>query len=97
MITAQNDRRAFRRMAIESPVRINKEGGSQATGVCKDLSATGMLIELAEESFDAGDSIMLSLGTGDNRVPPLNAEAKVLRISKLETAFEMAVEFIVVS
>ncbi|WP_019613956.1 PilZ domain-containing protein [Psychromonas ossibalaenae] len=95
MLTAHDDRREFRRMAIETSVKILK-GTFELQGVCKDLSSTGMSIQLTDLSLRAGDEIEVQLGTDDLRFPPLNAQAKVLRINEQGDVFIAAIEFTVI-
>ncbi len=95
MLTAHDDRREFRRMAIETGVKILK-GTFELQGICKDLSSTGMSIQLTDLCLKAGDEVEVQLGTDDLRFPPLNALAKVLRISEEGDVFIAAVEFTVI-
>lgn len=47
---------------------------------CKNLSATGMSIELKDGSLKINDSIQVILNDNQEAVPALNATAKVVRI-----------------
>jgi hypothetical protein len=93
VLITKDDRRIFRRMAIEIGVKITING-TELHGICKDLSSTGMSIQLMEESLKAGDEIEVLLDTEDSRFPPLNAEAVVLRLRKLDDSYIAAIEFI---
>ncbi|MCE2570847.1 PilZ domain-containing protein [Motilimonas eburnea] len=91
MITPINDRRAFRRMAIESPLQIHFNGQTRQ-GVCLDLSATGMSIEVADSVYQVGDEIEVHLGQGTATAPPLSGKANIIRISAQGDKSVLAVE-----
>lgn len=92
MLITQDDRRVFRRMAIETGVKIMK-GDNEILGICKDLSSTGMSIQLIGHSLKAGDKIEVLLDTDDSRFPPLNAQAVVLRLREQDGHYVAAIEF----
>ncbi len=92
MLIANDDRRIFRRMAIEAGVTVTK-GDIELQGTCKDLSSTGMSIQLIDGVLKAGDQIDVLLDTQDSRFPPLNAEAVVLRLHEQDGIYIAAVEF----
>jgi len=92
VLITQDDRRVFRRMAIETSVKVIK-GKSELQGICKDLSSTGMSIQLTDKSLKAGDQIDVLLDTDDTRFPPLNAQAVILRLCEQDGHYLAAVEF----
>lgn len=92
MLITKDDRRVFRRMSIETGVKITK-GDTELLGICKDLSSTGMSIQLTEKSLKAGDQIEVLLDTDDSRFPPLNAQAVVLRLLEQDGYYLAAIEF----
>ncbi|PKF63662.1 PilZ domain-containing protein [Psychromonas sp. psych-6C06] len=93
MFFAQNDQRSFRRMELDVPIEITK-GTQKFKGICKDLSSTGMSIAFTEASLQAGDEVHIKLDTEDERFPPLDADATLLRIDCEEDKFVAAVKFI---
>ena len=93
MLVTNDEKRVFRRMAIEAAVTVNL-GNTQLQGTCKDLSSTGMLIELHQANLNPGDQIQVLLATQDSRFPPLDVEAKVLRVKKEDGAYVVATEFL---
>lgn len=93
MFLPQQECRSFRRMALDAPITISK-GTVVTTGICRDLSSTGMSITFSEASLQAGDVIQIQLATSDQRFAPLDAEATVLRINKQSQGFDAAVQFI---
>ena len=92
MLITQDDRRAFHRMAIEADVKITKNS-QNLKGICKDLSSTGMSIQLTDLSLQAEDEIEIQLDTKNSSFPPLIADAKVLRISEVDGCYIAAIEF----
>lgn len=95
MLITNDERRDFRRMAIDAAVTIT-QGDIQLQGTCKDLSSTGMLFELHEASLNAEDHVQILLNTHDSRFPPLDVEAKVLRVKNEDNMFVVAAEFITI-
>jgi len=79
-------------MLIDSPVQIT-DAEQNITAICRDLSASGMSLDLPEQYFSLDDNISIFLPTGDTRVPPLQAEAKVTRIDESGDNYQIGVEF----
>ncbi len=92
MFLAQNEQRSFQRMELELPVEMSK-GTIAVKGICKDLSSSGMLLTFKDTSFQAGDKVHIKLDTADERFPPLDAEATLLRIDEHELGFSAALKF----
>ena len=94
MYFSKNNQRSFHRMQLNLPIVITKEGQIY-NGICLDLSSTGMGISFTTEELHAGDKIYIQLDTNDERFPPLDAEAKLIRREEGENGtFTAAVEFI---
>ena len=94
MYFSKNNQRSFHRMELNLPIVITKEGQIY-NGFCLDLSSTGMGISFTTEELHAGDKVYIQLDTNDERFPPLDAEAKILRVEESETGtFTAAVEFL---
>ncbi|MEX1222169.1 MAG: PilZ domain-containing protein [Idiomarina sp.] len=84
MIT-RDDQRNFIRMAVNSNVEIrfdDDEGEQQVKGICRDLSATGMSIDV-DVAIPEGSQIRVHMDTG-GVVPALQATCKVIRCSDIE-------------
>ena len=95
MYFTQNDKRSFHRMELNLPITITKNE-KKYNGICLDLSSTGMGISFASPELYANDTVHIQLDTNDERFPPLDAEAKLIRVEEREDAsFTAAVEFIV--
>jgi hypothetical protein len=92
VLKANLERRSYHRMLIDSPVQVTDEERN-ITAICRDLSASGMSLDVPESYFSLNDSVSIFLPTGDSRVPPLQAEAKVTRIDNSGEHFQIGVEF----
>lgn len=92
MLREHDERRDFRRMTIDAPVTVSL-GELQLQGICKDLSATGMLIHLSDPHLSAGAKIRVLLETPDARFPSLDVDARVLRVSEENGTYIVATEF----
>ena len=95
MLITNDERRDFRRMAIEAAAKITI-GNTQLQGTCKDLSSTGMLVELNEAYLNPGDRVKIVLSTHDSRFPPLDVEARIVRVNEEGGVFIVATEFLTV-
>lgn len=73
-----NEKRDFIRMRINSPVSISQDG-SEYTGVCKDLSGAGMLVETSH-AFTEGASVEIAIPQQSETHLPFNALAEVSRV-----------------
>lgn len=94
MYFSQNDKRSFHRMELNLPIVISKNGQTY-NGTCLDLSSTGMGISFTTNELHSEDKVDIQLDTNDERFPPLNAEAKLIRVEEHEDgSYTAAVEFI---
>ncbi|BEE16359.1 MULTISPECIES: PilZ domain-containing protein [Aeromonas] len=92
MITNTKERRAFQRMIINAPVTIFQQQ-QVLEGICRDLSANGMGIAIAEYRLDVNQPIRVSLATNNNLLPPFEAQARIIRVLEEEEGLLLAVEF----
>lgn len=77
-----DDKRNFFRMMVNSPcqVQINDEESSRTLqAVCKDISATGMSLEVEEPSIELGTQVVVSIDSNSSQIPSLSAVATVVR------------------
>lgn len=77
-----DDKRNFFRMMVNSPcqLEINDEESSRTLqAVCKDISATGMSLEVAEPSVELGTRVNVSIDSTSSQIPSLSAIATVVR------------------
>ncbi|WP_439835645.1 PilZ domain-containing protein [Aeromonas enteropelogenes] len=92
MITNTKERRAFQRMIINAPVTIFQQQ-QVLEGICRDLSANGMGIAIAEHRLDVNQPIRVSLATHNNLLPPFEAQARIIRVLEEEEGLLLAIEF----
>ncbi len=71
------EKRNFIRMKVDTPVDLTTQGGDSRTvkAICKDLSGTGMLVEV-DETLAIGTQLTVSITSGKN---PFEADAEVSR------------------
>jgi hypothetical protein len=87
------ERRTFMRMVVDAPVTVIYDGRRLA-GICRDLSANGMSIEVEEEGIKEGDELLVSLATSSNLLPPFQAQARVMRAAPGDAVYRLGVEFV---
>ncbi|MEW9798668.1 PilZ domain-containing protein [Alteromonas sp. CYL-A6] len=77
-----DDKRNFFRMMVNSPcqIQVNDEESSRTLqAVCKDISATGMSLEVAEPSIEVGTEVTVAIDSNSSQIPSLSAVATVVR------------------
>ena len=80
---SRNDKRNYFRMMINCDVQIlinDPESGRELNGICRDLSATGMSVEV-DEPLEMGMMLHVRLESTNPSLVPLDAHAKVVRCS----------------
>ncbi|MCC5856468.1 MAG: PilZ domain-containing protein [Idiomarina sp.] len=85
MIT-RDDKRDFLRMRVEAPIDItllDQSDSHTVTGVCHDLSATGLSFDAPIEVTE-GSEVLVVVGKG-GPLPPLEARVKIVRSEQLES------------
>ncbi len=93
MITSTKERRAFQRMVINAPVTLYQHE-LVLEGICRDLSANGMCVEVNEHGFDPDQPVRVSLATSSNLLPPFEAQARIVRVLEEEQGLLLALEFL---
>lgn len=79
-----DDKRNFYRMMLNSEVIItiiDDEANSQITATCRDLSATGIAIEM-EHPLAMSTHVIIKLDSASDQVPALDIRGKVVRIDE---------------
>ena len=79
-----DDKRDFYRMMLNSEVMvtiIDDETNSQITATCRDLSATGMAIEL-EHPLAISTHVKIKIDSASDLVPALDIRGKVVRVGE---------------
>jgi len=79
---AYDDKRNFFRMMVNSAcqvVIVNNPEIQPMSAVCRDISATGMSIELEAKSIALGTSLEITIESQSDQLQSLVAMAKVVR------------------
>ena len=80
------DKRNFFRMLVNAEAQLvilDSEAGRKIDGVCRDLSASGMSIEI-DEPLEVTTEPKVRIDASNNSVPSLDALARVVRCSEVE-------------
>ncbi len=79
-----NDKRNFYRMMLNREVVvtvIDDEANSEISATCRDLSATGMALEM-EQPLAVGTHVRVKVDSSGNQVQALDASGKVVRLGE---------------
>ena len=79
-----DDKRDFYRMMINSDVTvtiIDDEANSTVLATCRDLSATGMAIEMSHP-IELNSNVRISVDSSGTAVQPLDVSGKVVRVTE---------------
>lgn len=77
-----SEKRDFIRMRVETTVTL-EHGDTKLSGVCIDLSSTGMQI-LARTNLSMGDKLRVLIPSEHSELKGLDAQTEVVRISQLD-------------
>ncbi len=91
-----DDKRNFYRMMVNSPCELailDDPAHRTISAICKDISATGMSLEIEHASMEVGTLLDVSIESNSDQIPSLSAKAKVLRCTaETETSCLIGVE-----
>ena len=73
-----SEKRDFHRMRVNSPIEITDSRGNTFTGICRDLSATGMQLQVDRE-VAVGEELKTVLAASGDQFPPLETVCEVIR------------------
>ena len=79
MLLANQELRIFNRMQLNTKI-ILATTQTRIEGVCRNLSAQGVLMETAKGQCQVGEEWQLVVPSADSQVQPLKAMATVLRV-----------------
>ena len=79
MLRSNREQRGFNRMELNTKVILATQE-TRIEGMCRNLSAQGALMEIANGQCKVGEKWQLVVPSADNQVAPLKATATVLRI-----------------
>lgn len=82
IIRDYSEKRDFIRMKVDTKITL-RNGSKNITGICRDLSGTGMLIEV-EEAVTEGSELQTSLPSNNEAFPSLEAVVKIVRCKEEE-------------
>lgn len=77
-----DDKRNFYRMMVNSPCEVSLSDtptASPFSAVCRDISATGMSLEVELPSIELGTLLDITIDSSNDQIPSLEAKAKVVR------------------
>lgn len=78
-----DEKRDFIRMKVDTEITLSLDNNEKyVNGVCRDLSGTGMLIEVNKE-VPEGSIYKTTLPSSNDAFPSLNARIKVIRCSAI--------------
>lgn len=84
MAVSYDDKRNFYRMMLNSDVSvtiIDDEANSELMATCRDLSATGMAIEMSHP-IEINTNVKVSMGASGSTIQPLDVKGKVVRVTE---------------
>ncbi len=79
-----DDKRNFYRMLLNSEVNvtvIDDEANSNFVATCRDLSATGMALEMPHP-IESGTNLRVRVESSNNSVQALDVKGKVIRVEE---------------
>ena len=90
-----DEKRDFIRMKVDTQIILAVDDGKlKVEGLCKDLSGTGMLIEVDQE-VNKGTMCSTTLPSNNEAFPALDARVKVLRcIQVSENKYQLGAEIL---
>ena len=77
-----DDKRNFFRMMVNSPCQLqvtDDESSRTIQAMCRDISATGMSLEVDEPAIEVGTQISVAIESSSSQIPSLAAIANVVR------------------
>lgn len=97
VMLSRNDKRHYFRMMVNTEVQMminDPESGRVLSGICRDLSANGMQVEV-DEPLEMGTLLHLRLESTNSSIAPLDAHAKVVRCAQEgENIYQLGLSFI---
>ena len=77
------EKRNFIRMSVDTPISITDTSGAVFQGFCKDLSGTGLSIEVGE-TVTSGAELQIHLASPNANLPSFDARVRVVRCTPVE-------------
>jgi len=91
-----DEKRDFIRMKVDTEITLSLDNNKYVKGYCRDLSGTGMLIEV-NEAVTEGSICKTTLPSSNDAFPALDASVKILRCTELsEGKFQLGTEILAI-
>ncbi|MDM7861056.1 PilZ domain-containing protein [Alteromonas sp. ASW11-36] len=77
-----DDKRNFLRLMVNAPCEVtikDNESNRIVHAVCRDISSTGMSLEIGESSVEIGTQVEVSIESTSTQISSLLVKAKVVR------------------
>jgi len=88
-----DEKRDFIRMRVDTEITLSVDN-TNISGYCRDLSGTGMLIEVGEE-VNAGSTCKTTLPSTNDAFPALDAKVKIVRCTQIsDDKYELGTEIL---
>lgn len=89
-----DEKRDFIRMKVDTKITLSLDNNKHVEGICRDLSGTGMLIEVTEEVLE-GSNCKTTLPSSNEAFPALDASIKIIRCTSIgEDKFQLGTEIL---
>lgn len=92
-----SDKRNYFRMMVNAEVQVminDPQSGRVIDAVCRDLSSTGMSLEV-DEPLEMGVLLYIKMQSANPSIPPLSAHAKVTRCAQeQEDCYQLGVQIV---
>ena len=90
-----DEKRDFIRMKVDTEITLSLDNHNKnVKGICRDLSGTGMLIEVEEEVTE-GTICNTTLPSSNDAFPSLDASIKIIRCTEInEGKFQLGTEIL---
>lgn len=91
-----DEKRDFIRMKVDTEITLSFDNNKHVKGICRDLSGTGMLIEVTEEVSE-GSSCKTTFPSSNDAFPALDASIKIIRCTALgEDKYQLGTEILAI-
>ncbi len=85
-----SEKRNFHRMRVNSEIAFTDNNGESHTGICRDLSGTGMKLQVTRV-FAEGTELQTSLPAASEQFPPFETLSTVLRCTPEGDGYSLGV------
>lgn len=93
MMRDYSEKRDFHRMQVNSEIRLTDDSGNSLTGICRDLSGTGMQLQ-TDRPFSEGEELAAVLLSPGEDFPPFETRIRVIRCEPVAEGFLLGIGII---